>query len=344
MERDNAVLFIPYSLLNNHNISNYSMMVYCYLQKLTTTSGENIHYVSAYSIACYLTGKTEHPRKFLDNIKQAIIDLIEIEILNMVQEIGKSNLYFAIDCSKLWINTQEERFIIIYYDEVLKIMKLDNSNKPVILKYFIYLMGTLMTKTEVTLPSSLKKAHVVGRYTIDTIGEQFGVSEYSVLSYNKILEDAQLLYIFRYNGYAMNKVKGLFSLPNIYGRYEDKEFVDVYGKQSLSAYDLKKYGSGYLVDSNSKRSLAQRYNQLVSGGGENYTKNDILEIYDYIIKENQLWYSTYLDKPECKWMLQKIRDVDVFEIYDYIDTTEAKRQIAKVHEINDCLTNNHDIL
>ena len=344
MDREETTLFIPYTLLRNNKISNYAMMVYCYLQKLTTTSGENIHYVSAYSIACYLTGQVEHPRKFLDNIKQAILDLIKVGILYQVQEIGKTNQYFAIDCSRLWINTEKERFVIVYYDEILKIMRSDISNKPIILKYFIFLMGTLMTKVEVTLPSSLKRGHVVGRYTIAALGEQFGVSEYSILFYNKTLEDEQLIYIYRHNGFVMNEVKGLQSLPNIYGRYENKKFVDVYGQQYFEECDFKKYGCRYSSNSDQKRSLAQRYQQLIKGRGNNYSEKEILEIYNYIVEENQKYAAIYFDNQECLWAFEKIRDIDIFESYDFIDTTEAQKLIDKIYGVvNNSSDDNDDI-
>ena len=72
MEREEATLFIPYSILKNEHISSYALMTYCYLQKLTTTTGDNVHYVSAYSIASYLTGDVEHSRKLLENIRHRI--------------------------------------------------------------------------------------------------------------------------------------------------------------------------------------------------------------------------------------------------------------------------------
>ena len=123
MEREEATLFIPYSILKNEHISSYALMTYCYLQKLTTTTGDNVHYVSAYSIASYLTGDVEHSRKLLENVRHAIYDLLEINVISIAKEIKQSNGYYAIDCSRLWINTEKEQFVIIYYDEVLKIIR-----------------------------------------------------------------------------------------------------------------------------------------------------------------------------------------------------------------------------
>lgn len=342
MEREEATLFIPYSILKNEHISSYALMTYCYLQKLTTTTGDNVHYVSSYSIASYLTGDVEHSRKLLENIRHAIYDLLEINAISIAKEIKQSNGYYAIDCSRLWINTEKEQFVIVYYDEVLKIIRSEVSNKQAVLKYYIGLISTLSYKTTVYHHSLPSKNRVVGYCTLESLTQQLKLSEHLITSYNKALQDIGLLYIYNHPGYVISGEKGLHTLPNVYGRYEDKEYIDYFGRQYFENFDAKTYSFKSKDEMNHKRRLGQRYQQLLKGGGNNYSKKEILEIYNYIIEENQKYAAIYFDNQECTWAFEKIRDIDIFESYNFIDTTEAQKLIDKIYGVGDNSIDDHD--
>lgn len=335
MEREEATLFIPYSILKNEHISSYALMTYCYLQKLTTTTGDNIHYISTYSIASYLTNEVDHSRKFLENIRHAIYDLLEINIISISKEITQSNGHYAIDCSKLWINTEKEQFVIVYYDEILRIIRSEVSNKQSVLRYYVGLIGTLSYKTTVHHPSLPNKNRVVGYCTLESLSQQLNLSEHLIVSYNKALQDIGLLYIYKHPGYVINDTKGIHTLPNIYGRYEDREYIDFFGKQYFECFDTRIHSSKSKDELNHKRRLAQRYQQLLKGSGKNYSKKEILEIYSYVTEENQKYAAIYFDNQECIWAFEKIRNVDIFESYDYIDTSESQKLVDKVYGIDD---------
>ena len=59
------------------------------------------------------------------------------------------------------------------------------------------------------------------------------------------------------------------------------------------------------------------YQQLLRGGGKDYTEKDITEIYNYVIEENQKYERMY-EKNKCEDYLDKIRNIDIFDKYEFI--------------------------
>lgn len=64
--------------------------------------------------------------------------------------------------------------------------------------------------------------------------------------------------------------------------------------------------------------LAQKYQQLLKGKGENYSKSEILNIYHYVLSENKKYENLY-KKNSYDEYLEKIRSLDVFEKYNFIE-------------------------
>ena len=59
------------------------------------------------------------------------------------------------------------------------------------------------------------------------------------------------------------------------------------------------------------------YQQLIKGKGEKYTKSDIIEIYNYVISENEKYERMY-EKDKYEEYLDKIRDTEIFNKYDFL--------------------------
>ena len=60
------------------------------------------------------------------------------------------------------------------------------------------------------------------------------------------------------------------------------------------------------------------YQQLLKERGEKYTEKDILDIYNYVIEENQKYERMY-EKNNCEDYLDKIRDTDIFDKYEFLN-------------------------
>lgn len=263
----------------------------------------------------YLTGEIFQQRnKITDYIKCGIDELEEKRIIIKQNEFSK---HYILDCKKLWINVDNGNFTKIYFNEMQQIFRIKNINNFTLLRYFIFIMGTLNWNTTVYLVNGEYKNGVVGNFTIDYIAEKVGISVRSAIEYNKILEKEKILYIHRQKDFVIGEENKIKSLSNVYGRYCDKEYIETFAnnqKEYKQSYHYKKNNQEV---TNTKRRLAQMYQQLLKGGGKNYTENEILDIYHYVINENQK-YERMCKKNKCEDYLEKIRNTSIFEKYEFI--------------------------
>ena len=85
-----------------------------------------------------------------------------------------------------------------------QIFKIKNINNFTLLRYFIFVIGTINWNITVYLPNGEYKNGVVGNFTIDYLAEKAGISKRSAIEYNKILEKEKLLYIHRQNDFVID--------------------------------------------------------------------------------------------------------------------------------------------
>lgn len=111
-------------------------------------------------------------------------------------------------------------------------------------------------------------------------------------------------------------------LSNIYGRFKDLEYIKQFAHSQQKHYESYRYVKNNDNKANSKRKFAQMYQQLLKGGGENYTEKEIINIYNYVISENKKYERMY-EKSKYEEYLDKIRDTDIFDKYDFITTKEG---------------------
>ena len=198
-----------------------------------------------------------------------------------------------------------------------QIFKIKNINNFTLLRYFIFVIGTLNWNITVYLPNGEYKNGVVGNFTIDYLAEKAGISKRSAIEYNKILEKEKLLYVYRQNDFVIDEENNIRSLPNIYGRYYDEKYIETFASNQKEYKQSYRYKKNNQEISNTKRRLAQMYQQLLKGGGKDYTEKDITDIYNYVIEENQKYERMY-EKNKCEDYLDKIRNTDIFDKYEFI--------------------------
>lgn len=318
-DKEPVILLIPKSISESHEYSNYALTVYCLLQELSVPTQLTTQCVTCNQLAYYLTGEISQQRnRITDYIKCGINELEEKGIIIKQKEFSK---HYILDCRNLWINTNTGNFTKIFFDEVQQIFRIKNINNFSLLRYFTFIIGTLNWNITVYLVNGEYKNGIVGNFTIDYLADKVGISVRSAIEYNKILEREKLLYITRQKDFVIDEKNNIKSLSNIYGRYCDMEYIETF------ANNQKKYKESYIYkqnnqeETNRKRRLAQMYIQLLKGGGKNYTEKEIKDIYKYVVNENQKYERMY-EKNKCEDYLDKIRDVDVFDKYDFINTKE----------------------
>ena len=193
-----------------------------------------------------------------------------------------------------------------------------NHNNFLLLRYFVSLISTISSKITVYLDNGEYKNRVVGNFTIDYLSELSGITDRTIIEYNKILEEIGLIYIYRQEDFVLDKENNIKRLNNIYGRASDIEYITTFAKNQQKHYESYRYLENNNKKANTKRRLAQMYQQLLKGRGEKYTENEILEIYNYVIEENQKYERMY-EKNKCEDYLDKIRDTDIFDKYEFLN-------------------------
>lgn len=314
-DKDPITLLIPKLISESREYSDYALTVYCLLQELSIPPQLPIQCVTCNQLVYYLTGEVSQQRnRITDYVKCGINELEEKEIIIKQKEVSK---HYILDCHNLWINTDSGSFTKIYFNEVQQIFKIKNVNNFTLFRYFVFLMGTLVGKITVYLENGEYKNGIVGNFTIDYIAEKVGISTRSAIEYNKILEKEKLLYVYRQKDFVIDEENNIKSLSNIYGRYCDMEYIETFANNQKEYKQSYRYKKNNQEISNNKRRLAQMYQQLLKGKGKNYTENEILDIYHYVIEQNQKYERMY-EKNKCEDYLNKLRDVHIFDQYEFI--------------------------
>lgn len=315
-------IFIPINILNSSSFSNYALASYSILKLLTVTTYIDKHYITPAQIEFYLTNKIGKSRRFANYIKCGIDELIDNKV---IFKIGEYKDGYILDCSYLWIQ-DNSIFVIVTYEEIKKVFEIENTNNFLLLKYFIFLMGTISSKIEVYIDGVQSKTRVVGTFTIEKLAELSGISKRSIIEYNKLLEECGLLYVYRQNDFIINKIsQEIKTLPNVYGRPSDKKYIDAFAENQKQHKESFRYITKNTEKVNNNRRLAQMYNQLVKLSEKSqevkYSNGEIQDVYNYVISENRKYESLY-DKDGYEKYLDKIRDIDVFDKYDFIKEEE----------------------
>lgn len=313
------VVLIPNNLLGN--ISCYSIAIYSVLQFLATSTGIQNQFVTTQQLSYLLNNKFKQPRRMTDFIEKGICELVDKKIVNIIESEKKC---YVLNCENLWLKTNTDRFTIIYFDEIQKIFEINDVNNFKLFQYFIYLMYSISSSITVFINGD-SKSHVIGTYTIENLSNMSGISFRSVVDYNKILEENNLVYIHRQNDFVIDDNGNIKTLGNIYGRFLDKEWIDEFANNQAKYQKSYQYQKKSVEKVNDNRRLAQMYQQLLKGNGESYSESQIKDIYNYVLSENKKYERLY-EKNNWDSYLDKIRDVDIFEKYEFLKKYFFKKE------------------
>lgn len=313
--KNEVMLLIPKKLYEDCSLSHYAITAYCILKNLHLHNPIFSQCVSLQELIYQFTGKIFDRRNRIYNYIEQGIE--ELHFGNYIQITGIQQKHYLLDCSNLCFDTTEGNFSNVSFEEVRKIFQIKGVNNYCLLRYFILLMGTLVAKITVMLPDGNSKSGIISNLPISYLAKQMDVSTKTIMDYNKFLEDAKLIYVYRQNDFVMDENNSLKTLPNIYGRYEDKEYINTF------AHNQRQYNKSYRQtdenynNANQKRRLAQMYQHICKGKGNDYSEDEIISVYNYVFSENKKYEELY-DKTQYDGYLDKIRDVEVFDKFDFI--------------------------
>lgn len=312
---------IPNSLIEDTELSDCAIAVYCILQSLSCLTKIPCQCVTVSQLVYYITGKTRQNRtNIFDCVKQGIDELTKKGIIMIQEEFSK---HYVIDCHKLWANTDGGNFTEIYLNEFQHIFKINNSNGLILLKYFITVIGTINRGVKVSLSNGSCKSNVVGNSSLDILAEKAKISVKGVIKYNKLLEKEKLLYIYRTNDVTVRYNTPIKTFTNVYGRYCDKMYIKTFGANLIADAQRIEYVSINQIKANHELRLSRRYKQLSKGIDRCLIPKDIKRIYNYVVSENEKCKNMYKKTGDSDW-LKKMRDVSIFEKYGLLKEEEQK--------------------
>lgn len=199
-------------------------------------------------------------------------------------------------------------------------MNLDSRlDKFSVLRYFICMLSTVNYNATYYDVMGKEYNNFVGFMTNDYIGSLCGVTSYTTYDkYNHLLEDNEMIYIYRHSILIRDEKGQLKNLPNHYGRYKDKELIIGYSVNREN-FELGKD----TVDkrANESRSFMQKYYCMVKYGTK-YSEKETTRIYRYVHYRNQQNEKKYEQAVEKGYsgeeFLDKIVSEEVFQKYDYL--------------------------
>ena len=167
---------------------------------------------------------------------------------HIIEKVDEQQKHYILDCSNLCINNSKDFFTVITFGEVQKIFNVENVNNFLLLRYFVSLISTISSKITVYLDNGEYKNRVVGNFTIDYLSELSGITDRTIIEYNKILEEIGLIYIYRQEDFVLDKENNIKRLNNIYGRASDIEYITTFAKNQQKHYESYRY-----LDNNNKK-------------------------------------------------------------------------------------------
>lgn len=313
--KNEFMLLIPKKLYEDCSLSHYAITAYCMLKNLHLHNSIFSQCISLQELIYQFTGRIPDRRnRIYSYIEQGIE---ELHFENYIQIVGVQQKHYLLDCGNLCFDTTEGNFSNVSFEEVQKIFQIKGVNNYCLLRYFILLMGTLVSKITVALPDGNSKSGIISNLPISYFAKQMDVSTKTIMDYNKLLEEAKLIYVHRQDDFVLDENHSLKSLPNVYGRYENKEYIDTFAHNQRQYNNSYRHADETYNNANQKRRLAQMYQQICKGKYNTYSEGEIISVYNYVLAENKKYEELY-DKTQYDGYLDKIRDIDVFDKFDFI--------------------------
>lgn len=246
----------------------------------------------------YLTQTRKIPRRFEENLRKGIQELLDNNIVVCKEKVG-IDYYFDFKNIRL---DENDKFVFVDFEDVRKIMMSNYQNKGGLLRLYFCMLSTFISKNHIKdIRDSDKYNNILGMMSQKYLCDITGLSSRSVVEYIKVLEQLELIYVSRCSFMFKDSKGNIKQHNNIYGRYSDRELVDEFAKIRYDMYDdLHKVKR--TTATNNARSLMQKYNCLRNN--TEYNKEMVDAIYDYVCSYNEKYP-------------KKAKDMKPFEKYGY---------------------------
>ena len=326
-------IYLSNTVISDLQFNDYEIATYVALKSIYT-SNRDTQFVS-YNMITYELFNGKCTNTASTYIKDAFNSLVDKGLVTIVEKLSTTE--FVLDLSKLYFeysNGSNEYYTVIRLDEVHSIMNIANKmDKFKLLRYFITCLRTICRTQGIYVDQSAKQ-NFVGFMTQEYLCEQIGICYKSnfklIQQYNDILEEYQLLYIYRHTEMKRDKKTGqIKSFSNHYGRYEDKADIEIFALNYEKTCGIQEE----IVQSdksNQRRKLSSQYNNLCYDFDryvDTYSDKELIEIYKYIhFKNVEIEKELETAKEGTEYydrLLDKLKDEDLFDdipcVVEYIN-------------------------
>lgn len=315
-------VFLDSKIVTNNELSSNVIAAYTALRMIQNLS-TNKYYVNIKLLAFQLTDDIILSRKYMDRLSDGLNELITKKYIMVVA--NNADKDYILDIGNLIIDNHSDCnnkafFVVITSEEIHKVINLDSRlDKFSALRYFMCMISTINYNASYYDVMGNTYNNFVGFMTNDYIGSLCGITSYTTYDkYNHLLEDNELIYIFRHSVLIRDEKGQLKNLPNHYGRYKDKELIIGY---SVNRENFELGEDAIDKRANESRSLMQKYYCMVKYGTE-YPEKETKRIHRYVHYRNQQNEKKYEQAVEKGYsgdeFLDKIVPEDVFYKYEYL--------------------------
>lgn len=328
-------IFLKKDLVTGVTLTQDGVLAYIALRAIIDESiplynkTSNVDMVSVNRMAYVLMGSQDKYEKvFLDSLQRGIYELKFANELNILQDFSTntSNEYL-LDLENMRLDTEKERFVIIYTKEVHKILTCKEvmKKKIAMLRYFVALVSTFNWSSR------------IGSMSMEYIALQAGNSQRTCIRYNEILSEMKMIYVYKSNDKVREGDK-LKQIKNCYSRYEDKDACEEYASNYEEWYGVQHQivrTKKNKEQADNNRRLAQIYNRICEGYGDTYDEETIRKVHKYVTNKNkalqdeidgkyaQEYYQKdgKLSSSDYNWvekLKSQIRGESIFEQFDFL--------------------------
>lgn len=216
-----------------------ALAVGCALRNSLCDSNAPIIYTSIDSWMFALTGCIRCSARFKEALLFGFDELVKNGYIKILEKKKES---YILDFSAMILGPDDENYVLIDPQDVKTIFNMNGVQIFQILKYYIFLVSTMTVSFGMPNDRYCKSPVYVSNMAGSVLSDMADISYRTVLVYNEVLENSKLIYIYRGHVFSVTKDGESYKIPNIYGRYKDKEWIEAQAPRFLNA---KKHGEIY---------------------------------------------------------------------------------------------------
>lgn len=273
-------------------ISDEAFAVWCGLRNIITK--EKTEYFINYNMIAHEIFNRVTNRREMNSIKCGYDELVNNGYVKILYSYSKTDS--VVDLSKLYYDGNEF-FSDLTLEEMHKIMNINEKcDKYKLLRYFCCQIGTF-NRSE----SMKEYKGKIGGMGSEYFEQLIPISHATVVSFNKILEENELLFIIRHKDFYQTKYPDgssmIREIPNTYSRWCDRKLAIQYA-ETLHGYKYFTYKKNKQTQAaNSKRSLGQKLHYFKDYKVQ-YDSETLKELYEYAKDKNDTLKREYEEEQE----------------------------------------------